>query len=682
MTETVGFDGFYWFIGVVEDIDDPLQLGRCRIRINNLHSSDKDLLPTEDLPFATPVQDITSAAIVEKGRSPTGLLVGSTVIGFFADGQDAQQPMIMGTFAGNPSYPDNTLHEVNKLARGENKLAATKAALGSSPNPLIREPASPYAAVYPNNHVTETTSGHVIEFDDTPNAERIHIYHKSGSFVEMHPNGDVVTHTKNGWKTVTGNEKIHIKGNMDIYVDGDVKWVVKGNYTSLIGKNRTAAIVLDYDYTVGGNRHLNIKKNYVAKMGASGMHHAASWFNIESRRIDMNKGAGTSLVGGVLKNIATRAAVNAFSAIHGAHAAVGGVGAEIEMISTDVGDYVPDAVGGQWINPDTGLVSTIYKDGAALLTDGAAKMAQQLGYAGSALSQDAIDNVMPFINASGRPELKFFDEVVNMVSKGFDNTFSLLTPGIAPGTRTPGFYQDALDPIIEQNLYGQRASSFGVNDLINLAVGGMDVVNAAKGGNIFGAVESATDLLTPPGAGNELRAAVGTLTDLGRAATAIKGGQTFSGAMSAINTIDRISGNVMQTEVTAWKDPDTGKVVHAVTGRDVLNTVEAIAAAQNKQYDKALDISQLVLRGQSNEAADLVNKGISATQIVTNARSGDTIRLSTTNTGDIIHTLLKTGAKRAEEARERGEEVKIYNPTTDSYEYWESAQEREDYEGG
>ena len=678
MTETVGFDGFYWFIGVVEDIDDPLQLGRCRIRINNLHSSDKDLLPTEDLPFATPVQDITSAAIVEKGRSPTGLLVGSTVIGFFADGQDAQQPMIMGTFAGNPSYPDNTLHEVNKLARGINKLTATKAALGSSPNPLIREPASPYATVYPNNHVTETTSGHVIELDDTPNAERIHIYHKSGSFVEMHPNGDVVTHTKNGWKTVTGNEKIHIKGNMDIYVDGDVRWTVKGNYTSLIGKNRTAAIGLNYDYAVGGNRSLNVKKNYVARMGGIGQHLASSWFNIEAPRIDMNRGSGSSLVGGVLSNVLTRTAVNAFSAIHGIDAAVGGYQNIVGDIDTEMGDFIPDAIstGSKWVNPDLGVISEVYQDGYELFTSSAAEMAQQVGYAGNALT------TIPFVNASGRPQLSLFDEISNMVSAGFDNVADFLTPGITPGTRTPGFIQNAIDPIIEQNLYGQRSTTFGVNDLVNLAVGGMDVVNAAKGGDIFRAVESATDLITPPGAGNDVRAAVGTLTDLGRAATAIKGGQTFSGAMSAINTIDRISGNVMQTEVTAWKDPDSGKVVHAVTGRDVLNTVEAIAAAQNKQYDKTLDISQLVLRGQSNEAADLVNKGISATQIVTNARSGDTIRLSTTNTGDIIHTLLKTGAKRAEEARARGEEVKIYNPTTDSYEYWESAQEREDYEGG
>ena len=56
--------------------------------------------------------------------------------------------------------------------------------------------------VYPNNKVTQTPSGHVIEIDDTPDAERIHIYHKSGTFIEMQPNGDVVTQHKNGFRSV------------------------------------------------------------------------------------------------------------------------------------------------------------------------------------------------------------------------------------------------------------------------------------------------------------------------------------------------------------------------------------------------------------------------------------------------------------------------------------------------
>ena len=221
MSDFLGHNGFVWFIGVVEDIQDPLQLGRVRVRINNMHTQDIAILPTEKLPWSTPVQSITSAAIQEKGRSPTGLLVGSTVVGFFADGQNAQFPLVIGTFAGNPSYPDISEHEVNKLARGENKISKT-------PDGKFSEPASPYAAQYPKNHVYESESGHTIEIDDTDGAERIHIYHKSGTFVEMHPNGDVVTHTKNGFKTVTGNENIHVTGNMNIHADGDIVMTTGG----------------------------------------------------------------------------------------------------------------------------------------------------------------------------------------------------------------------------------------------------------------------------------------------------------------------------------------------------------------------------------------------------------------------------------------------------------------------
>ena len=72
------------------------------------------------------------------------------------------------------------------------------------------------------NHVYESESGHVIEIDDTSNAERIHVYHKSGTFIEMHPNGDVVTHHKNGFRTVTGNDKLHVTGDLNIVADGNI----------------------------------------------------------------------------------------------------------------------------------------------------------------------------------------------------------------------------------------------------------------------------------------------------------------------------------------------------------------------------------------------------------------------------------------------------------------------------
>lgn len=94
-------DGFNWWIGVVEDRMDPEKLGRVRVRIFGYHTDNKTILSTEDLPWAIPIQPITSAAVSGVGSSPLGPLPGTWVIGFFLDGQDCQQPAIFGTIATN-----------------------------------------------------------------------------------------------------------------------------------------------------------------------------------------------------------------------------------------------------------------------------------------------------------------------------------------------------------------------------------------------------------------------------------------------------------------------------------------------------------------------------------------------------------------------------------------------------
>ena len=67
-------DGFNWFIGVVEDRDDPEMMGRVKVRIFGYHSDDKILLPTSDLPWAIPIQPITSAGMSGVGVTPLGPL--------------------------------------------------------------------------------------------------------------------------------------------------------------------------------------------------------------------------------------------------------------------------------------------------------------------------------------------------------------------------------------------------------------------------------------------------------------------------------------------------------------------------------------------------------------------------------------------------------------------------------
>ena len=73
------FRNFQYFFGVVEDRQDPLKMGRVRIRAFGVHTEDRSKIPTEDLPWATPIMPYTSASISGIGESPTGPVEGTWV---------------------------------------------------------------------------------------------------------------------------------------------------------------------------------------------------------------------------------------------------------------------------------------------------------------------------------------------------------------------------------------------------------------------------------------------------------------------------------------------------------------------------------------------------------------------------------------------------------------------------
>ena len=95
------YPSFNWWIGVVEDRVDPAMLGRCKVRIVGYHTEIKEELPTVDLPWAVPVSPTTSAGISGIGETPN-FIQGASVLGFFADGDEGQQPVIVGSLAGKP----------------------------------------------------------------------------------------------------------------------------------------------------------------------------------------------------------------------------------------------------------------------------------------------------------------------------------------------------------------------------------------------------------------------------------------------------------------------------------------------------------------------------------------------------------------------------------------------------
>ena len=263
-----GFPSFIWWTGMVEDVNDPLYLGRCRVRIIGVHSSDKNSVPTNTLPWAHCLQPTTSAAIAGIGSSPTGLLVGSWVVGFFQDGDSMQFPVIMGSFGGvnqtaeeiqdgagkafNTPIDMMSSRVASKVALYAGKSDVNKLATGKDLGNTVRkakvnnveigvpgaitlgsgwsEPVSRYNTLYPHNKVYESESGHVFEIDDSPSAERLHKYHRSGTFEEIHHDGTQVEKIrKNNYQIIEGTDHKLVKKDSFLNVDGDVSINIGGN---------------------------------------------------------------------------------------------------------------------------------------------------------------------------------------------------------------------------------------------------------------------------------------------------------------------------------------------------------------------------------------------------------------------------------------------------------------------
>ena len=305
MKNFMGKDGFQWFVGVVEDRNDPKTLGRLRVRCLGYHTEDLTKLPTSDLPWAHVMNPITSATVSGIGQSPLGAVEGTWVVGFFTDGSDAQQPMIMGTLPGvpaklptkdatkgfqdvtNANYPKYTETDVNRLAvnekieddngeisesnphstltirRADRDLAVGIAQIdgifdGVAPidsdldTTFWDEPATEYNATYPRNHVYESEGGHIREIDDTPGAERIHERHNSGSGYEIFPNGTKVTRVKGkNYNIVSDDEYCHIQGTARETIDKGLR--IRVNAEGITGNN--------YNIEVGQGSNVNVEVN-------------------------------------------------------------------------------------------------------------------------------------------------------------------------------------------------------------------------------------------------------------------------------------------------------------------------------------------------------------------------------------------------------------------------------------
>lgn len=95
------------YVAEVRNIkDDPTKSGRVRVRMYG-HNDDEQNIKDDDLPWALPLQPITSAATNRVGVIPTGLRVGSRVVVAFLESDTSEQfPIILGSYARSAKAED------------------------------------------------------------------------------------------------------------------------------------------------------------------------------------------------------------------------------------------------------------------------------------------------------------------------------------------------------------------------------------------------------------------------------------------------------------------------------------------------------------------------------------------------------------------------------------------------
>jgi hypothetical protein len=310
----------FWFTGVVEDREDPMQMGRVRVRIFGLHTDDTTKISTMDLPWANVMMPVNSASISGVGITPTGLVEGSWVVGFFADGENAQDPIIMGSLPSkstqslselkafkdpNSNYPrwfNET--DVSRNARFDTwkntpayatRYSSLVSGVETATPPKLDttqldksdayyerqtwsepEPRNGIGGYYPFVHTYESESGIVREYDDTPSQTRIHEYHPSGSFYEIYPDGKrSFKVVGDNFEVVIGAENILVRGNRTITIEGDAKQLVKGDYTLEVGGNynlkvhgeRNTKVGFNDNLEIVGNSNTNVKENHIYRVG-------------------------------------------------------------------------------------------------------------------------------------------------------------------------------------------------------------------------------------------------------------------------------------------------------------------------------------------------------------------------------------------------------------------------------
>lgn len=165
------------------------------------------------------------------------------------------------------SYLHNSFYNRSSTSHAARGIKRNDVYIGGGHPKVNLELNEPSPSEYPYNKVTETLSGHSIEYDDTPKSERILIKHRLGSGIELRNDGTVIISSKkNTIRLSQGDEKVIIEGNGDIVYNGNLNLTVSGDMNLDVGGNFNVKTGADKKEDIRGNYETSVKENIQNKV--------------------------------------------------------------------------------------------------------------------------------------------------------------------------------------------------------------------------------------------------------------------------------------------------------------------------------------------------------------------------------------------------------------------------------
>jgi len=299
MISSVGFHNLLWFIGRVEAVGASNENPGCvKVRVYGIHppaspstnqggeygANSLEGVETNHLPWAPVVNGSGGGASLVPP-------VGEMVMGFFADGRDAQYPVVIGTVpglnmalpkdAGYDEYGDpyvktsqESVDNFGTYSGGVRPQNSSQASAVEFDNIVSKSDIpsetgdgrefreiDPVSGGTPDKNLvlSARSEGSNIQVGGDGKTEHIVLSHSGGNHIQIDPNGNIKLGAKGTAQTWAKNIQHHADGSVDIHA---------GENCSVRVKNGDATILVEGDINIVSRNNINFTASGEIKMNA------------------------------------------------------------------------------------------------------------------------------------------------------------------------------------------------------------------------------------------------------------------------------------------------------------------------------------------------------------------------------------------------------------------------------